>query len=96
MICLRKWREEQNLSQDVIADRLGVSQMAVSRWEKGVVPGTAALITIIRFTRGAVTPNDWFTAALAGAVQKEVSRHGIKAEGRRRFKKAKSCKKGRR
>ncbi|MEM7741999.1 MAG: helix-turn-helix transcriptional regulator [Pseudomonadota bacterium] len=35
---LRRWRVLNSLSQDALAQHLGVSQVTVSRWEKGYAP----------------------------------------------------------
>ena len=34
---IRRYREERNLSLDALSETLGVSKMALSRWERGLV-----------------------------------------------------------
>ncbi|MEO1041679.1 MAG: helix-turn-helix transcriptional regulator [Pseudomonadota bacterium] len=38
---LRRWRVLNSLSQDALAAHLGVSQVTISRWEKGWAPASA-------------------------------------------------------
>lgn len=33
---IRKYRKEQNITQEEMAERLGVTAPAVNKWEKGV------------------------------------------------------------
>lgn len=33
---IRRFREERNLSLEALSEKLGVSKMALSRWERGV------------------------------------------------------------
>ena len=37
-LMLRKFRDEKGLTQQELADRLGVSNKSVSRWESGSYP----------------------------------------------------------
>ncbi len=71
---LKIWRQKQGLSQEALADALAVSDMAVSRWERGGLPEKQAWQRLIDFTEGAVTPNDWFSIPAGTAAKR--SRHG--------------------
>lgn len=56
---LSSLRKEKGLSQEEIADRLGVSRQAVSKWENGqAMPETANIIRLCEIFE--VTPNDFF------------------------------------
>lgn len=58
---LRVWRLEKGLTQRQLATLCGVSDMAVSRWERDwVLPDREAFERLITLSVGAVTPNDWF------------------------------------
>lgn len=72
---LKTWRQRAGLTQEALAAALGVSDMAVSRWERGGLPEKEAWQRLIDFTRGAVTPDDWFTIP-AGTAATKRRNHG--------------------
>lgn len=46
---LRKYRTERNMTQEFVAESLGVSRQAVSKWEKGVSdPSTSNLLALAK------------------------------------------------
>lgn len=49
---LRKYRTERNMTQEFVAESLGVSRQAVSKWEKGVSdPSTSNLLALAKLYR---------------------------------------------
>jgi transcriptional regulator with XRE-family HTH domain len=57
---LKIFRKNHQLSQDELADKLGVSKSAISRWENGGRwPNRLIVRKISRITNGAVTANDF-------------------------------------
>ena len=45
---LRQFRKAKNLTQQELADRLGVSNKSVSRWESGSYPDVGTLVALAR------------------------------------------------
>lgn len=46
---LRKYRTERNMTQEFVAESIGVSRQAVSKWEKGVSdPSTSNLLALAK------------------------------------------------
>ncbi len=46
---LRKYRTERNMTQEFVAEALGVSRQAVSKWEKGISdPSTSNLLALAK------------------------------------------------
>ena len=45
---LRQLRQQQNLSQEELADRVGVHNNSVSKWENGVIPNMKRIITLAK------------------------------------------------
>jgi len=45
---LRRWREESGMSQAQVAERLGILQSTVSRWERGHPVALADLRLLVR------------------------------------------------
>ncbi len=56
----KTWREREGLTQAEMGERLGVSQVAVGRYETGRTPKEPVMIRIIKVTKGEVTPNDYY------------------------------------
>lgn len=57
---LHKFRVEKQLTQEALADALGVTKGMISKWERGeAVPRRQYLSAIFNFTGGAVTANDF-------------------------------------
>ena len=60
MMKLKTWRIENKVTQAVLAKRLGVILVTVSRWECGTrIPSHRMQVAIHRMTDGVVAPNDW-------------------------------------
>lgn len=57
---LKAWRVAAKLTQQAAADKIGVSQQAYSRYEKGREPEPAVARRIIHVARGAVTWDDLY------------------------------------
>lgn len=57
---LKAWRVEKGLSQEALGSLLGVSSVAVGRYERDRVPEPAVLQKLTELTEGDVTPNDFF------------------------------------
>src|ERR1700731_5399389 len=74
-------RHERKLSQEGFGNRLGVSAMAVSRWERGVAEPTGE--TYIRLGNLAASPLCWFFWKRAGLRLSDVTR--VLPEANRRF-----------
>lgn len=57
---LREYRKKYNLTQKAIADLVGVSMLAITRYECGTrMPTADVMRTIADVTDGKVTPNDF-------------------------------------
>ena len=57
------WRKFKGWTQAMLAAELGVSQPAISQFERAVnpiIPGPAVMVQIFQLTRGAVQPNDFY------------------------------------
>lgn len=57
---LRTWREDQKLSRAQLGEKLGVTPVAIGRYEQGRVPDPTVLQKIIEVSAGEVTANDFF------------------------------------
>jgi transcriptional regulator with XRE-family HTH domain len=57
---LKTWRRTRRLSQEALGALLGVTAVAVGRYETGRVPEAAVLQKLIDLTEGAITANDFF------------------------------------
>jgi transcriptional regulator with XRE-family HTH domain len=57
---LKTWRRARRLSQEALGAQLGVSAVAIGRYEMGRVPEAAVLQKLIDLTGGAITANDFF------------------------------------
>lgn len=57
---LRAWRIEHNLSQAEMGNLIGISSVAVGRYERGRMPEAAIMQKIIDITAGAISANDFF------------------------------------
>jgi transcriptional regulator with XRE-family HTH domain len=57
---LKSWREGQKISRADLGEKLGVTAVAVGRYESGRVPEPAVLQRLIEITAGDVTANDFF------------------------------------
>lgn len=64
---LRAWREANKLSRAQLGERLGVTPVAIGRYEQGRVPEPAVLQKIIEVSGGEVTANDFFVIPEAPA-----------------------------
>ena len=60
---LIEFRQENNLTQQNVADVIGVGVTAVSQYERGRVPKVSVMSRIIAFTGGDVMPNDFHANA---------------------------------
>lgn len=85
---IRALREKKKLTQSVLADRIGVSDKAVSKWETGrglpditlLEPLTAALgVSVIELLRGAPVVNRNVSANMrrGGWLYAYCNRHGL-------------------
>ena len=45
---LRQLRQKQNLSQEELADRVGVHNNSVSKWENGVIPNMKRIVALAK------------------------------------------------
>lgn len=57
---LRAWREAQKLTRAQLGEKLGVTSVAIGRYEAGRVPDPGVLQRLIEITGGEVTANDFF------------------------------------
>lgn len=69
---LEAWREETGLSREWVAKAIGVSTVAVGRYETGErrIPAPRVIQAIYDLTEGEVDANAWFDH---GHVQRAVS-----------------------
>lgn len=69
---LEAWREENGLSREWVAKAIGVSTVAVGRYETGErpIPAPAVIQKIHELTEGEVDANAWFGH---GHVQRAIS-----------------------
>ena len=80
---LAQWRKGRGWTQAELARRLGVTQPAVSTFERArnpAIPGVAVMIEIFVMSGGAVQPNDFYDLPdiaalddLQGDVQAEAA-----------------------
>ena len=47
---LKRYRRERGLTQQELADRIGVSNKSVSRWESGSYPDVPTLLSPVSYT----------------------------------------------
>jgi len=57
---LRDWRQKSGLTQHQLAERVGVTQAAVSNYERGVIPKKEEAIKFYLLSGGDVQPNDFY------------------------------------
>lgn len=57
---LKAWRKRERYSQARIGEMIGVTDMAVSRYERGQSPNSAVMRRIVKLTNGEVQPNDFY------------------------------------
>lgn len=58
---LRAYRVMANLTQQALAERLGISELSVIKYEGGTtIPSREGMLRIYQLTTGLVTPNDFF------------------------------------
>jgi transcriptional regulator with XRE-family HTH domain len=57
---LKSWRETKGWSQAKLGEQVGVSSVAIGRYEAGRVPEPPVLQKLIDISEGQVTANDWF------------------------------------
>lgn len=62
---LEEYRRRQNLTLAALGELIGVTDVAVHRYEHGRVPEPKVLRRIIEATGGAVQANDFFDEASA-------------------------------
>jgi DNA-binding transcriptional regulator YiaG len=61
---LREWRQKHKVSQETVAEQLGVHQSTVSKWETGEeCPSLLTAEAIRIFTAGRVPLGVWVRAA---------------------------------
>ena len=66
---LRTWREAKGMTLEELGAEIGVSGVAVGRYEAGRPPKADVLRQIILFTGGEVTANDWFDIPAGRAAE---------------------------
>lgn len=66
---LRTWRKAKDLSRAELGELVGVTAVAIGRYENGRVPDANVLQKIIDVSGGAVTANDFFE--VPGSVLQE-------------------------
>lgn len=59
---LTKYRNDNALSLEAFAGRIGTTKAVVWKWENGSVPRKPFMEKIVAETNGAVAPNDWYPA----------------------------------
>jgi transcriptional regulator with XRE-family HTH domain len=57
---LRDYRVQNNLTQSQLGNLIGISAVAICRYENGVKPKPDVMSKIVEITQGAVTPNDFY------------------------------------
>ena len=58
---LKKWRKSANLTLVQLAEAVGVSDIAIGRYERGErIPQREIMAKIVRVTDGAVTSTDFY------------------------------------
>jgi transcriptional regulator with XRE-family HTH domain len=63
---LADWIGQSNIARKVLASRIGVSKMAISRYERGErIPEKHTMAAIFAETRGEVAPNDFYSDVIA-------------------------------
>lgn len=68
---LKKWRTDNDLSQDQAADLLDMSQSSLSDYESGEsTPRIAQIIRIATITKGAVPAESWVVGAKSAKSSK--------------------------
>ncbi len=70
---IKKLRKQLNMSQTEFGEKVGVSPMAVSRWEAGVViPEAGFLIKIAKLT--GTSKDFWHFLGAAGLSQSDLAK----------------------
>lgn len=64
---LKHYRKKHGLTLEAMAEQVGVSEAAMSRYENGRVPAKEVMDRIIAVTNGAVQPNSFYD--LAGTIK---------------------------
>jgi transcriptional regulator with XRE-family HTH domain len=81
---LKAWRRVQGLKQAALADRLGVSQPAVARWERGLdLPAPARLVRLQELMAGAMRDElalDRLFISRQAAIRALIDCDGIRLE----------------
>lgn len=58
---LSEWRRSVGLTQEELAEKLGLITGSVARYESGArMPGPAVLVALYELSGGAVQPNDFY------------------------------------
>ena len=77
---IRKYRKEQNLTQEELAKRLGVTTPAVNKWEKGnTMPDISLLAPIARILRISVDELLFYKEEL---TEEEIRQYVLELDGR--------------
>ena len=64
---LSQYRAEHGVSVAAMAIAVGVTEVSIYRYERDRIPDPDAMAALVRVTRGAVTPNDFYNLPEAAA-----------------------------
>lgn len=73
---LKEWMKDKGLTEQGMANIVGVSQTAIHRYCTGRVPRPALVLRIKKLTRGQVTERDWYSPRFLGPEVIEESKAG--------------------